>query len=164
MIFDPPSSTIIFSEGIGTSGTTVSITDDLGGPVNISSVVCSEQPSDLNISIGASQFTFSSLFDDVMNRQIRYTTRGSTSNVYGSVSKLSDLPAKYDVHHVSSPPDSKTIGFTVTLNSQGSQVENWYVTVESDLNRTIQIVRNAITGSQGRQEYLASRPNEPEQF
>ena len=164
MIFDPPSATLSFAEVVGTSGTTVSITDDLGAPVGIDSVTCSESPEDLAISIGSSQFTFSSTFDDVMARQIRYTVRGNSGNTYGTVSKLSQLPAKYDVHQVTSAPESKTITFTVTLNAEPPEEATWQITIESDPSRTIQLVKDAITGSQGRQEYLASRPGEPEQF
>lgn len=164
MIFDPPSATLSLTEGVGSSGATVSITDDLGSPVGIDSVTCSESPGDLVISIGTSQFTFSSTFDDIMDRQIRYTVRGSSGNTYGTVSKLSQLPPKYDVHQVTSAPESKTVAFTVTLNTEPPEEATWQLTIESDLNRTIQLVKAAITGSQGRQEYLASRPNEPGQF
>lgn len=163
MIFEPSSLTTTFVEGVGTTGTTVTVTDNQGQSVGIKNVTCSEPIEDLMISIGTSRFTFSSTFD-VMEREIRYTVRSDAGNTYGTVSKISNLPAKYDLHQVTSAPESKVITFLVTLNTIPVDTTSWQLTVESDANRTIQLVREAITGSQGRQEYLASRPGEPEQF
>ena len=114
------------TEFVGTTGTTVSLTPDESSSIWVYSASASEQVEDLSITTTSSSFTFSSKFEDMFDRVIKYTSQ-STSGVksFGSVSRFSDLPSDYKGMYQYVPPavEFKNIIFTVELYSYTGEVD-----------------------------------------
>jgi len=137
--FVPPTNTLIFEEGVGTSGTSVQLNNSGFDSEVIGvtwSVIESEPASPLvlpltglTVTWATNTFTFSGLFDTWFSRRTTYNTEegivnsNMTYKYDNQVAKPIDLPEVfYAVHKVESPPTFLTLTFAVQARERTSAV------------------------------------------
>lgn len=133
---------LILIEFIGTTGSTVQLTSDMvGDAITITGVTYSAEkiPEDLNITWSGDSFTFSSKFDNIFDRTLKYLIyKDLNSNVkkYYTVKRFDDVPLDaYGLHEYIAPASDYSFGdfivnYTSTLS--GSGTATWTLTIEHD--------------------------------
>ena len=137
--FVPPTNTLIFVEGIGTSGTTVRLNNEGFDSeiTNVTWVTIESEPASplflpltgLTLSWVNDTFTFACLFDTWFSRRTTYNTEegvvglNMTYKYDNQVSRPMDLPEVfYATHKVESPPIFLTLTFTVEATERTSAI------------------------------------------
>lgn len=118
--------TLELTEFVGTSSTTVTLVPDVNSSIYVESISCSEDVSDLVLTTTPSSFTFSSLFQDMFVRVIKFTNQGSDGvKSFGSVSRFVDLPSTYKGVYQYVPPsvEVKNVVFSVQLYSYTGEID-----------------------------------------
>lgn len=143
--FTPANLTLV--EFIGTTSQTVTINAPTAEPpalqdtFTITNVtyVADKIPGDLNITWSGSSFTFSSKFNDVFDRTLKYLIykdRNSANKQYFSVKKFEQVPPDvYGLYQYIPPPSDYIFGdFVVSYSSlySGNGSATWTLTLEHD--------------------------------
>lgn len=162
-------STLELNEYVGTTGQSVSIdvTDD-SFPANtqtitINSVTVSEELSDLNITISGNYFTFSSKFNDIFDRTIKYLIEDDNlQKKYYSVNGFNEVVSGYTGIYQYVPPtvQFKDVIFTVkyTGSITGQQTATWTMTVRYNSDYSNSKFRELVLSSKGYENAVTLYP------
>lgn len=173
MSFLPETNTLIFTEGIGTPGTTVewiasellidNVEVEIVNPDPNASPL--EELSGITITFSDATFTFASTFNNLFSRRVTFVQEegfvdgNMTYSFNNQVLKSSLLPDSFfAAHKVESPPGSITLIFTITGTEtvvedgeEGTSTpstfpyeEQWTCTIQHDYDANIIAVREAV--------------------
>lgn len=172
------------TEFVGTESSTVTLLPDASSAIYVESVTCSEDISDLAISNTETSFTFSSQFNDMFTRVIKFTDQDSSGNKsFSSVSRFADLPSTYKGLYQYIPPSVETreITFTISLYSYTDELDptppwgidspignplydsykttsTWVLTVRQNWQSSLTALRNAVSSGSGYQAAVSKYP------
>jgi hypothetical protein len=172
------------TEFIGTPSTTVTLSSEENASIYIESVSCSEQVSDLIITNDETSFTFSSTFQDMFPRVVKFTMQDSGGRKsFGSVSRFIDLPPTYKGVYQYVPPNAefKDLIFNISLYYYSDETlqtppwdmespignplydeykvtATWTLVVRQNWQASIQALKTSITSGSGYAEAVARYP------
>lgn len=159
--------TLTLYEGVGTTGTLVSLTE-VDAEIVVEDVEyihpLGDTYEDMVINLNANTFTFSSKFQDSFNRTIWFLEKQiNNTNVYDEVKGPNFLPEVYaEVYRVNSPPDTTQVHFNIDYRIRYMistepivwsewtyHTANWSLTLKHDWEYTHEVIQNTVANGIG---------------